>query len=182
MNVWPRCSQTIRTKSFTLSLQSVLFGIGILVSTPSVSQNLDDANRKCSGSVSIFSPDDFVFIAHSPGAPMKRKAQYIVHLWEQRCVLSVFFPNRLDKLITQKIIFFLFLSEDIGCGGLEEGAPHEVASVTEKKTILLRRMDIIPALLSSISHLIGRSLLLKKSSDVITPYQSLSPNCFEQFH
>lgn len=90
----------------------------------SLPKNLDDASRKCLGSVSIFSPDDFVFIAHSPGAPMKEKHSIFCICWE-RYVLSAFFLNRLDKLITQNIIFFfffLFLFERVGCGGLKK--PH----------------------------------------------------------
>lgn len=91
-------------------ISNSLHGASYLASLPSSvlhqpPQNLDDANRKRWGSVSIFSPYDFVFIAHSPGAPEKKKHSIFCICWE-RCVLSAFFPNCLDKLITQHIIYF----------------------------------------------------------------------------
>lgn len=64
-----------------------------------------------------------LMILFSLGEPMKKKQSIFCICWE-RCVLSTFFPNCLDKLITQHIIyfFFLFLSERVGCGGLKQ--PH----------------------------------------------------------
>lgn len=48
------------------------------------------------------------FIAHSQGTPMKKKLG-IFCICGEGYVLSAFFPNRLDKLITQDIIYFFYL-------------------------------------------------------------------------
>lgn len=48
-----------------------------------------------------------LMILFSLGEPMKKKQSIFCICWE-RCVLSAFFPNCLDKLITQHIIYFFF--------------------------------------------------------------------------
>lgn len=48
-----------------------------------------------------------LMILFSLGEPMKKKQSIFCICWE-RCVLSAFFPNCLDKLITLHIIYFFF--------------------------------------------------------------------------
>lgn len=66
-------------------------------------EQLRAAKWKCSGSISIFSPDGFVFITHTAGAPPK-SVHGAFSVCGERCAWGAF---GLDKLITELYIFFL---------------------------------------------------------------------------
>lgn len=70
-------------------------------------QQLCAAKWKCSGSVNIFSLDGFVFITHTPGAPLK-SVHSVFCIYGETCALGAF---SLDKLITE---LYFFQSENLG--------------------------------------------------------------------
>lgn len=72
-----------------------------------------------------------LMILFSLGEPMKKKQSIFCICWE-RCVLSAFFPNCLDKLITLHIIYFFFFFIPVWKSWVWrfKAAPLEVASVT----------------------------------------------------